>query len=701
MYNLAREGASNPLSSKASHPGVSWFLGGIASTFGFLFVTGGERHAYAEEELKEENEDEKYRKQLAAIQQVLESVMRSGIGTASIPDMAELIWQKIAVRDASGIASMLNVNSQLDDVIRQLTNMLECGRDRRELCKPLAIAYILRGQYEQAMPFLIEANWENPRDAELYLHQGHIHLRQSNYMDAFESFEKAILLNHGMEVAVGPRNEAMKKMAITEASELYWHIQGVVRYDLGMYQESYECYRKALEINPKYADSWYNAMVVKHLLEQQALYEEQDLEPIPAKLLPIVTTYEYATMAEAVYTTTAYAFQPRDWNLWLTSEDFLDHNGNLSRDGFYGAVYVNHNKKQIVLALQGTKATQDLVSCAHLALNAIDRQWVCAKVFGEKVHQKIREDPLLKDYRVSFTGHSLGAAQAELLAFLHDETAVTFESPGIRTLMNSISKFFPDKSIDDPSAFHVTGFMPQPNLINTAKEHVGNLVRIYPPLPKQIRSTDNAQVILENMEAFKRLNEIISVPGLDKLVSSPFGTELIKLLGETELIILETLHWHSMSRICQVFRHEYETGIPVKQRTIKKWPTLDRYYLYWRVAKDCLGEPDEAPVSELNREALRFANYEVQDRHINRIPLSDFSKREQHFLLEYRRAPGVFAEQCTELDKRVLGKYVIKDGYVETNVGLSPEHFKDYVKWKTEQVKSLAENVLLTFSALF
>lgn len=686
----------------ASQTGVSWIIGGgIASALYLILFSSGENHAYAEEEQAEENEEEQYRKQLAAIEQVLESVMKIAFGMTSMADMAEQLWQKISVRDASGIASMLNSNAQLDGAIVQLLAMLESGRDRRELCKPLAVAYILRGQFEQAMPFLIEANWDNPRDADLYLHRGHIHMRQSSYADAFEAFEKALLLNPELEIAKGPRNEMMKKMALTETSELYWHIQGVVRYDLGMYLESYKCYNKALEINPKYADSWYNAMVVKHLLDQKALYERHHLEPIPTKLLPIVSTYEYATMAEAVYTSSAYAFPPKDWNLLMTSSDFLDHNGSLSRDGFYGAVYVNHTKKQVVLALQGTKSTQDLISCAHLAFNAIDRQWICAKVFGEKVHEKIREDASLKDYRISFTGHSLGAAQAELLAFLHGETAVTFESPGIRTLLNSISQFFPDKPIDDPSSFRITGYMPQPNLINTGKEHVGSLIRIYPPLPKQIRGTDNAQVILENMEAFRRLNEIISVPGLDKLVASPFGTEVIKLLGETELIVLETLHWHSMSRICQVFRHEYETGIPIKQRVITKWPTLDRYYLYWRVAKDCFGEPDEAVVSELNREALRFSNYEVQDRPLGQIPLNEFTKREQSFLREYRRNPALFARSCTELDKRILAKYIIDSGSVEPNVGLSPEHFKEYIRWKAEQSKSVLENIVLSISSLF
>lgn len=370
----------------------------------------------AQETDQKAKEDAEYKRELEAIQALLESLMLSGISSTTLPDLASQLWVKIAARDASGLVSMFGSSTQLNKAIEKMLIMLDQGRERRELCKPLAVAYILRGLYEQAMPFLLEASWEYPSDPELHLHQGHIYMRESNYSMAYEHFEKALLLNPRLMAAEGPRNEMFKKLMLSPETALYWHVQGVIRFDLGMYQESVTCYSRALEIDPTFQDSWYNARVVQHILDRQAQYGEDGIDPIPARVLPIVTSYEYATLAEAAYTVSAKAVPPKEWKLWLTSGDFMDKDGSLSRDGFFGASYVNHEKKQIVLALQGSKATNDIVSCIHLLFNTVDRQWVCAKLFGEKIHRLIAADPLLSTYRVSLTGHSLGAAQAEYLS---------------------------------------------------------------------------------------------------------------------------------------------------------------------------------------------------------------------------------------------------------------------------------------------
>jgi tetratricopeptide (TPR) repeat protein len=690
------------LNSVSSTPrfGIDWILGTLlASTATYLWISKGEEACKAEEKPKKAYDEEEFEKELLEIEARLESLMKMNLGVTSFPDVASQLWQMITQRGGAELPGVFQLNNPLTSALSRLTSMLESGYNRKRLCKPLAVAYILRGQYEQAMPFLIEANWENPLDPDLYLHQGHIYMNESNYSEAYENFEKALLLNPSLTIAIGPRNEMAKKLNLNQSSVLYWHVQGVIHYDLGMYQESYDCYKKALAINPKYEDSWYNSVVVKHILDQQARCDAQKIDMIPGKLLPIVTTYEYATMAEAAYATSAKAFPPHDWQLWTTSGDFLDQNGSLSRDGFFGAVYVNHQKEQIVLALQGSKATQDIISCIHLVFNNIDRQWVCAKVFGEKVHQKIASDPVLSKYRISLTGHSLGAAQAEFLSFIHDEPAVTFESPGISNLLASIGGH--NVPLDDPNNFKITAYMPRPNIINTAKQHVGKVLRIYPPLPPKRIRAENVDVLRGTLDAMKRITDIVSVPGLDKLVTSPFGAELIKVLSETELMVLETAHWHSMARICQVLRHEYETGVPIKQREVIRWPRTENFYLFWRVARDSLGEPDESTLSDLNHQSLAFAHYEVKDRHMNQVPLSDFTRSEQRFLREFRRNPGAFAPYCSEIDLRVLGKYDIQYSHVDINVGMSPEHFRDFIQHKASQVAQQTETSALSFSSLF
>lgn len=281
---------------------------------------------------------------------------------------------------------------------------------------------------------------------------------------------------------------------------------------------------------------------------------------------------------------------------------------------------------------------------------------------------------------------------------LFNEPAVTFESPGIHGILGILT---PNTSPGDVDNYKITSYMPRPNIINTAKKHVGKLIRIYPPLPpKQIRA-EGSNVLLESLSALRKITDVVSVGGIDRVVGSPFGIEVIKLLGETELMILETAHWHSMERICQAFRHEYETGIPIKQRTIVQWPQTENFYLFWRVAREARGEPDEMELSDLNNESLKFAHYEVHDRQMNRVPMSEFTRSEQRFLREYRRNPAVFAGQCSDLDNRVLSRYVVHYGHVDINVGLSPEHFRDYIKWKASELAYETEHSALSFTPLF
>lgn len=277
--------------------------------------------------------------------------------------------------------------------------------------------------------------------------------------------------------------------------------------------------------------------------------------------------------------------------------------------------------------------------------------------------------------------------------------AVTFESPGIQELL-SVLVPSPLAPID-PTSYNVTSYMPRPNIINTAKKHIGKLIRIYPPLPPKSIRADGSNLLMDTLNSIRKITDVVALPGIDRVVGSPFGIEVIKLLGETELMVLETAHWHSMERICQAFRHEYDTGIPIKQRTVVQWPQTENFYLFWRVARDSNGEPDEMELTELNRESLKFARYEVQDRDMNRVPLSEFSRSEQRFLREFRRNPAAFTSQCSELDNRVLSRYVVYYGHVDINVGLSPEHFRDYVKWKAAELSGATDQSAISFTPVF
>ena len=194
----------------------------------------------------------------------------------------------------------------------------------------------------------------------------------------------------------------------------------------------------------------------------------------------------------------------------------------------------------------------------------------------------------VQGYAVTFTGHSLGAAEAEYAAYKSRSRAVTFESPGSLEIIQTLER----NPLLDPRSVDAVTYLSRPNLINTAKSHVGTVLRcecplvqrrknetdcffafrIYPPLPAHLFKAENAALVEKVIEGVKKLLGFLFIPGFEGLETRIAG-DILQLAAETEVLLLETAHWHSMPRIAQAFRHQYETGIPIQCREVVKWPT--------------------------------------------------------------------------------------------------------------------------------
>ncbi|XP_049849181.1 uncharacterized protein LOC126318207 isoform X2 [Schistocerca gregaria] len=619
----------------------------------------------------------------------------------SLKNTAARIWETVS-EDAgmdgvvrAGPVELISVG-RFEEAISKLEAMLRNSEHRGHICKYLAVAYILKKCPKEALPYLEEAIWFEPRNAGLHLQHAYIMMKNENYREAWLSFEKALILDpDSLQYSMASLKTVLKKLNVKVSSAAYYHVLATAHYELGNYKQALESYRKAVALDPKHLVSLHNINVIERILKQQKKYEESNIDIIPGHLLPIVTSYEYATLAEFSYNALARAFPPSEWVLLVTSDDAKDVDGSYSRDGFYAAAYVNHRKRHVVLAIQGSKATEDIISSIHLMFDCVDRQIICAKQFCEYViNEHIEKTPELQGYRLSFTGHSLGAVHAEILAHTFGLRAVTFESPGSLELLRTIKARLGVKETDRDferaaQSPIVTTYLPRPNVINTIRGHVGNTIRIYPPLPSKAFRAENAQVIENTLDSMQKV--FCAISGLDALLVNNLTKEFCKLLSETELIVAETAHWHSMANICQLLRYEYETGVPVRQKKIAKWPRTSNFYLYWRITQDCLtGEPDDGNLGKINTESLSFANYAVVERDMNRIPLSEFTAVEKKFLYDYKSNPTLFDTCLTEIDKRLLASYDLEPEYVCTNVGISPEHWKDFISLKAGDAQSAA-----------
>ena len=90
------------------------------------------------------------------------------------------------------------------------------------------------------------------------------------------------------------------------------------------------------------------------------------------------------------------------------------------------------------------------------------------------VESVIKEAP--DGYHISLTGHSLGAVLAEIMACRFRLPAVTFESPGSRTLIEN-DELCVQKSDEADIIEYLTG----PNAVNTLSPHAGKCFRLYVP----------------------------------------------------------------------------------------------------------------------------------------------------------------------------------------------------------------------------
>ena len=163
------------------------------------------------------------------------------------------------------------------------------------------------------------------------------------------------------------------------------------------------------------------------------------------------------------------------------------------KTGYYGMIYKNDKTHQIVLAHRGPKGGAKEVFTNLLNKND-DWKTYLEEILGGQiiVGQQARNYEFTEEaiklakklgYRLSFTGHSLGAWLAELSAFYshayfdyRNVKAVTFESPGtlpmLEKLQSNIQSRQTQVNIDD---IEIVTYLASPNPVNCCNKHMGRV----------------------------------------------------------------------------------------------------------------------------------------------------------------------------------------------------------------------------------
>lgn len=204
------------------------------------------------------------------------------------------------------------------------------------------------------------------------------------------------------------------------------------------------------------------------------------------------TDYEYILMAKLAYKDDSHLMsKPSECFFWLSVCGWNLVTFHIGTGGYRAALFINHQKRQIVLASRGTKANNfgalydDL---AGVMLNGKVEQHKAAVLFLESIIDKkvipninivpkcikgmymdipgsYNED--LSGYQLSFTGHSLGAWLSEILVVESClrgfyTFSVAFDCPGSRPMLEQICS---DGNIClDLDQLDCTNYLSSPNI---------------------------------------------------------------------------------------------------------------------------------------------------------------------------------------------------------------------------------------------
>lgn len=280
-----------------------------------------------------------------------------------------------------------------------------------------------------------------------------------------------------------------------------------------------------------------------------------------AKQSVVFSNFAYKQTDEAMK---AMANQlPEGYELFLMT-DHADKK-ELGKASFRCAAFVNHATREIVFTTAGTrpqankKGLHDLIDDGMLIAHNKPRKMKSAQILNEMVLDSLGDEA--KNYKFHFTGHSLGAAMAEIQAAdmdirltdrgqraEHQISAITFENPGTKPIVEKMYRKAGMKPNEHIPNLQFHEFNNRDNLINTLNQQTGKTYTIIPDQQKERNPTRSQMVfaVLSRKVESKmgplaaKVFKLLSPGGVsDNLMSehrlANFDTVLVKEQGGVQL----------------------------------------------------------------------------------------------------------------------------------------------------------------------
>lgn len=342
--------------------------------------------------------------------------------------------------------------------------------------------------HEQALNILKEKlGDENYKLAKIYNNIGKIQRRSRNVAEAVKNHEAAYNITIKMQESVV--EEYRYKYQKELSACLY--LKGRAHEEENDFDKAKELYLNALKFEPR------------NIHAQKSLKSIETIRNVFDPSFEITTDFEYAKMCALAYKDkpekfmsdpSDYRYLSKDWKVFCTSLTADDK--ELTEESFFAVAFINEKRKEIVFSYRGSefsppkvlsqigmKRHGDIGADMNLFLNKVHEQNALAEKFYKLVCERLRQQNYPIDtYRKVFTGHSLGGALAGIRVY--EETrkairenkpkpfAVMIDSPGVRDVINELTK---SSDLNDEQVDAIS-YLAEPNLVNTAKGHIGKVL---------------------------------------------------------------------------------------------------------------------------------------------------------------------------------------------------------------------------------
>jgi HEAT repeat protein len=247
-------------------------------------------------------------------------------------------------------------------------------------------------------------------------------------------------------------------------------------------------------------------------IEEKIASNNQEYKPHPSDYVHLLLSAHVCTDVKKSDAVKVDGVDPKILQGWKVQEIFDD-----SKDGnYFSVLYQNTTTHQMVLAIRGAQDIIKTLVNEVLARKVVVKQQAWNYCVAEKVLDKAKKN----GYRLSFTGHGLGAWLAELSVFYahayfqqHMVAAVTFDSPGTKQMMDKLCSNI--KSADTNVVLEemdIVTYLAAPNPINSCNQHVGLVYRISPQMELSQWTEAEVPKFLQKMCGAK-INGLLALQG--------------------------------------------------------------------------------------------------------------------------------------------------------------------------------------------